>query len=85
MGLNQGGAGDGLKTSFATESCIKINRTAVKELRPPQNFGDASNKSSAGNSEPEVSIGNDEEIVFVPFEDSNHREASSSQAISPRN
>lgn len=84
QGQNQGGAGDVSKTSFATESCIKVNRTAVKELRPPQNIGDASNKSSL-NSEPEVSIADDEEIVFVPFEDSNHREASGSRAISPRN
>ncbi len=86
MGLNQGGAGDGLKASFATESCIKVNRTAVKELRPPQNDGDGSNKSSP-NSEPEVSIAddNDEEIVFVPFEDSNHREGSGSRAGSTRN
>ena len=84
--MNLGGAGDVSKASFATESCIKVNRTAVKELRPPQNIGDSSNKSSL-NGEPEVSIGddNDEEIVFVPFEDSNHREPSDSQALSPRN
>jgi hypothetical protein len=57
---NHGGSGlgEGLRTSFATESCIKVNRTAVKESRPPFNDGDESNKSSA-NSEPEISIGDD--------------------------
>ena len=74
---------ENLKGSFATESCIKANRTAVKELRPPQNEGDESNKSSMHSGEPEVSIGEDkdEEVVFVPYEDSN-REASGGRIYS---